>query len=161
MVSLIKFIEKEERMIPNAYLTKADDELRVTVFDSPKFKQQQLIQKLSAVMEERFKKFLLYGALEQKSLVFYFSHNAIASEFMGKLVDFKQKIIPLYKEHKMKEHLYFTDIKAKVIQKHLERKEEPTKEPDRAKGDFEIVANDNAIKEAFERIRQKIRSSSV
>ena len=51
-------------MIPKAQLKKADEATPVTLFDSPKLAQQKLIQKLSDLMDDRYKKFLLYGALE-------------------------------------------------------------------------------------------------
>lgn len=144
-------------MIPNAHLKKADETLPITLFNSPKLAQQKLIQKLSDVMDERYKKFLLYGALEGQTLVFYFSHNAIASEFISKIEDFREAIIPLYKEFNMKNTLFFRNIQAKTNHKAPERKEQKEPYRDRALGTFEIDVKDEAIAEALKKVRETIR----
>jgi hypothetical protein len=144
-------------VIPNAHLKTADETLPITLFDSPKLAQQKLIQKLSEVMDERYKKFLLYGALEGKTLVFYFSHNAIASEFIGKIEDFRENIIPLYKEFNMKSTLFFKNIQAKTKHKPIERKVEKEPYRDTALGTFDINVKDAAIAKVFKKLRETIR----
>jgi len=146
-------------MIPNQKLKQADELLPVTLFDSPKLAQQKLIQKLINVMDERYKKFLLYGTLEGQALVFYFSHNAIAYEFISNVEKFRDAIIPIYKEYNMKETLFFTGFKAKTKHKPIkhEEKEEPYR--DKALGVFDIYAEDASIREAFKRLREIIRST--
>lgn len=146
-------------MIPTQKLKEAD-QTAVNLFDDPKMIQAKLIIKLSELMDDRFKKAYLYGALEGKALVFYFSHNAIAYEFVNNLESFRSKIIPLYKELDMKENLYFTSIKAKT--KHRpNNKEKPTEFfRDRAKGDFVIEVQDDALRASFEKLRKTIQDNN-
>ena len=146
-------------MIPKAQLKKADEATPVTLFDSPKLAQQKLIQKLSDLMDERYKKFFLYGALEDKDLVFYFSHNGIAYEFINKLSEFRAKIIAPYKQFNMKETLYFNSIKAKTKHKPREKEESKTYYKDPAKGDFVIEVQDESIRAAFQKLKNTIKES--
>jgi len=146
-------------MIPNAQIKQADNLNPATLFTHPKMAQSKLISKLIEAMDERYKKFLLYGTLEGVALCFYFSHNGIAYEFMEKVDEFRAKIIPIYKKYNMRETLYFTTIKAKT--KHRPIKKAEPKEPnqERAKGTFEIEARDPAIQSAFKKLRETIKNS--
>ena len=147
-------------MIPNAHLKQADEHNPVGLFDNPKLVQAKLINRLAELLDERYKKFFLYGALEGKDLVFYFSHNAIAYEFIQNIQEFRTKVIPLYKELNMKETLLFTGFKAKTKHKPLEKQVATEYFLDRARGDFVIEVEDDAIKAAFTKLQNTIKQKN-
>ena len=145
--------------ISDAVCRQGDEALGVSALNNPKLKQHSMINILATAMSKRVSKFYLYGSLQNDTLIFYFAHNAIAMEFTKELDEFREKIIPLYKEHKMRDIIFFKKIEARVENRRPNRPKEPEKYRDVAKGDFDNLAKDDAIKKAFEILRGHIKDS--
>ena len=145
--------------ISNAVLKQGDEALGSNALASPKMEQHKMINLLATCMSKRVFKFYLYGSLQKEVLTFYFSHNAIAMEFMKEYKEFRKKIIPLYKKHKMEKIILFRKMEARVENRPPPRPKEDERRPDIAKGNFVNMAKDESIKNAFEALRKNIQEN--
>jgi len=134
-----------------------DELLGNNALSHPKLQQHKMINILTKELSPRVAKFYLFASLQGDVLVFYFSHNAIVMEFNNELAEFRKKIIPLYKEHNMKETLFFKHIEARVKYRAIKREPTPPKEIEKAKGEFEIKCKDKSLYKIFEKIRENIK----
>ncbi len=145
--------------ISNAVCKQGDEALGSNALASPKMEQHKMINLLAGCMSKRVFKFYLYGSLQKEVLIFYFSHNAIAMEFMKEYKEFREKIIPLYEKHEMKKIIFFRKMEARVENRPPPRHKEDKRRPDVAKGDFVNMAEDESINHAFETLRKNIKEN--
>lgn len=148
--------------IANAVCEAHDTQLGdKTALDSPRLLQAKMIDALSKGLGGKIGHFYVYGAIEGETLVFYLSHPAMLMEFKGKKADILNALRVIYKRERFKKsELYFTDIRAAVKNKPIEREERINIERDRSDGTFEIYG-EGAVAAKFKQIAKTIREKNL
>ncbi len=130
-----------------------------TALDSHRLKEAKAVRELSVALGEKFLKFFVYGAVEGNTLVFYLNHPTMVSEFSIHKENIVAKMRNIYREKNLKEVIRFRDVKADIKHRAVKREDSQKKQKDRATGDFEILAKDESIRGAFEKMRRVIKES--
>jgi len=146
--------------IANKVCEETDRMIGDSALHSPKLAQAQAIRKLSQALPQKLQQFLLYGAIEGETLVFYFFHSAVLMEFERDREAILARMRTIYKEEGMRPSLIlFRRIGAKSKPRAPIKKSEQEKTPERAEGSFEIQCSDPVLRAKFGQIREHIRKN--
>ncbi len=132
---------------------------QIDLFNHPKMKQHDAIDKLADALPDALLKGFRYGELRGQILVLHFTHPGHLNEFKIRKDEILEKMRSIYKEHGLRESIVFKDVKAE------QRYQPPPKQvaeqslefEDRAKGDFENTQTNPVLNRIFENIRKTIK----
>ena len=134
------------------------DACTASALHSPRLAQADAIRKLGNALGEKLQQFLLYGAIEGETLVFYFYHPAVLMEFERDKESILARMRTIYKEEGMSPSLIlFRRISAKSKPRAPKKEAAEEKHHERAEGTFEIKCNDPTLAAKFRQIREHIR----
>jgi hypothetical protein len=131
------------------------DDSGIDLSSNKKLDEQKAIKLLSNGLGD-IKRLFLYGGVSNNTLRLTFSSPAGASEFNSKRDRYIAEFRKIYKEHNLKELIYFQNIEVVSV---FRAKPKGKKEVyiDRAKGDFVNRATNPTIYKMFEQIREVIK----
>ncbi len=146
-------------MISNNEAKRVEEQIG-SVFNHPKLKEANGIRELSKALGALERGFL-YGSVRGDVLSLYFNHPIFVSEFKMQKEQIVAKMRAIYKEKKLREVLFFKEIKAVFIAKNnTQVKEEKKIEKDISSGVFDIKCKDKELQRAFERIQKQIQANN-
>lgn len=124
----------------------------------PKLKEADAVRRLCEALEGRVKKFLVSAFIQGETLWVNLGHPGIVQEFKREKPEILDRMRRIYRDENLSEVIVFRQVRAQF--KSMKPKEEKEREePDRAAGDFEILAKDAKLKKVFSSIRERIKAT--